>query len=654
MTQGLARLHLPGSLIYALRPRGWGKTSLLRDLACLLGSGKEAKKHFPSSSWIRQHKNVLFRQPKMIPILLSLSTPALQSETIVQQLRRQLIPSNFQPGAQQHHDHDNGHAHDHEQQQQQQRQIQQMHQLVRDGNINMVEAVALSSKLHGGTRIALLVDDFDAPFVYQDEDKQDQDQDQDKLNAATALTPDFIHQLCRCVEEKQGAGILLMKGTFRPRTLAAPLDRMRDLTLDLHHNNTWGMTLKKNEKDTNTNILQEEDKNKKGYMWDASEMKPVLHNPKETQDQVVVEQHQVSDQADRTLDTRCPYRMSGGYWYGGRDERMGHPEAIFSLRPWCPFQHEKEITSLMRLRSCSNDNDNDNDISTNIKRVERLENILHGIQTLVNGTYTMTEMDRWTKGTVGRRKMTTFSQQQQHDEEDHQDWALILHQAGVLTIASRSMRFDEFHSYAWIRAWFPNESARQIFSRCVLRPVILECLDEDGWNNVQSATQTLSSVLHRMDDNDAECQAKATQALQELATCARTIAALFSSSSTSTSSTSSTSSSMDPSIVLQFLFMNVSDLYVDDGIGDSVAEAELASDTFSGSRDHLIEAIRPIMEGWNLRCFPVDGRHALPLYSSLSSEGSLMHCAVKVEERTESGIVTLFNRGGYPCCQLKM
>ena len=90
-TESLARLHKPGSLHYVLRPPGWGKTTMLRSLADLLRGGAAAKKCFSEDTWIRQHRSLLFRQPAMLPLVLSLSPAALVREPFDLQLRRQLV-----------------------------------------------------------------------------------------------------------------------------------------------------------------------------------------------------------------------------------------------------------------------------------------------------------------------------------------------------------------------------------------------------------------------------------------------------------------------------------------------------------------------------------------------------------------------------------
>ena len=686
MTESLSRLHLPGSMIYALRPKGWGKTTLLHDLSILL-SGQQTlqSQTFPSNTWIRKHRNILFRQPKMIPILLSLSESSMLKESLLMQLERQLIPTT---ATKETNDND---ANANEQ------EITQLVACLQNNNI--IDAMKISSKLHHNRRIAILVDDFDDIFCRQINNNNKKENLKKKKTIDIEKTINLINQLCQCVEYKAGAGIILMKGTFRPLALAPTLKKMRDLTLDLHHNNTWGMTVPKDEKEKEKEKKQEK-KNllfKKGYVWNEKEMRPILYDPG-TVDTAMETKEQLITVAK---DDKCPYRLSGGYWFGGRNERNGLPESMFSLTPWSRFVYKNELNYLL-----FGDTKDTNDVTSGNVHQSNITSIINGIQSVVNGTYELTEMERWTKGMVNGRQiinaeintdMIYMNNNNDGNKTTHtatcatSDWALVLFQAGLLTMASRSMRFDEFHTYAWIRTWFPNETARQHFIQYVLYPTILRCTNnnENTIVQIKQAAAKLSLALNTTtkkhdndtggndsegqdqegndqdgndqdgNDQDGNDQDGVVEALKELTAIAREISTSVNmmtnklNENQNNNANQITENDNTTGLFLRFLLLSVVDLHVEDYVGDSVAETDCASDTFTSNRETLLQSISPISisQGGNdidLRWYRLDGRNAPPS----NTEGSFVG---DIGRRDQSGKnVTLFNRSGYPCVEIKL
>ena len=64
---------------------------------------------------------------------------------------------------------------------------------------------------------------------------------------------------------------------------------------------------------------------------------------------------------------------------------------------------------------------------------------------------------------------------------------------------------------------------------------------------------------------------------------------------------------------LKCLLLGVSHLHLDDGIGNAVADAGTSLDTFA-NKDDLLESIRPVLTQWDMRCYALDGRIALPVH----------------------------------------
>jgi hypothetical protein len=611
MSEGLSRLNLPGSLVYALRPKGWGKTTLLHHLAHLISGGEKAKQHFDENTWIRKNKNILFRQPKMIPLILQLSRESLQQEHVHDQMHRQLLPSDLISS----------------------NDAEKMTHLLR--NKCYADAISFSSKLHGGTRIALLVDDFDNMFIEPQDYRINEEENQIHLLA----------ELCKSVEMKSGGGLLLMKGTFRPRILHANglLQKMRDLSLDLHHSNTWGMSLS-NEVDREEEQAAHEKKllQRKGYVWNEKEMVPQLkinkNNVENVEVKVDLKMMKVENNSMKVQIRRYPFNYSGGYWFGGCRESTGMPEAVAPLRPWMPFSHRSEVHNM--LFGNFNTSDGFNTSSSSLEISTSVEQLVHGVETLVSGTYSMSTMDRYLNETVQKRD-------QESSETNRNDWAVVMLQAGLLTMASRSMRFDEFHTYAWCRLSFPNEKARKEFVALVLKEVvsIIENRfrkDENGeshtlkhfqWENVQQSLDQLSNSM--MNNNDEDGKKRVSTALQDIVQYSRFISERLPNISVDT--------------CLKFLLLGLRNVHLDDQIGHSVADAGAALDTFSNKED-MIESISPKLKRWDMRSFVLDGRVALPSYVHSNKQ----YLNANNDDLSDVGNMVFYNQTGSVCGVLKL
>ena len=619
LSEGLARLYRPGSLVYALRPKGWGKTTLLEDLSILVQGGSVAQTRFTPNTWIRRHKNILFRQPKMIPLLLKLSFEELQLESCHNQLCRQLLPATATST-----------------------QTQAMQELVHSNEI--LTAISLASQLHKGTRIAVLVDDFDDAFLRQERG--------DTTNGETRETTTLhvLSQLLESVEKKRGGGLLLMKGTFRPGALRSIglLSKMRDLSLDLHHNNTWGRSLANKEDDEKERERHDiHISQRKGYAWNALDMRPVLHH-NEKSETFAEEGAKAATVTNKLNLQRKRFNCSGGYWYGGCKESTGTPEAMAPLRPWMPFAHRSDVQHLLFEGGGV-------PLSATPPSSSSVAHLARGLATLVSGTYTMSTMNRYLNETVTvllppSTHTTPTNSDDSNDSDDstpptpthhtHNDWAVVLLQAGVLTMASRSMRFDEFHTYAWCRTHFPNERARQEFVHTVLKPVLImvaqvpnevvkgeEGREEDHqaalqWSHVENILTTISNKLANNKDKSGEAS------LQMLVQIAHSMSIQL-------------QEQISVETCLKCLLLGVSHLHLDDGIGNAVADAGTSLDTFA-NKDDLLESIRPVLTQWDMRYYALDGRIALPV-----------HVQPRIDQG-EAGTMALHNFVGDVCGVLKL
>ena len=103
-----------------------------------------------------------------------------------------------------------------------------------------------SKQLHGNKRIALLVDDFDAPFLENADDTDSVDADaSEPVGMGPAFAAGLLQGCADSVKYMRGGAAMFMTGTFRAShsSLSASLleSHMVDLSLDMLHNNTWGL-----------------------------------------------------------------------------------------------------------------------------------------------------------------------------------------------------------------------------------------------------------------------------------------------------------------------------------------------------------------------------------------------------------------------------
>ena len=573
-TAGVARLHKPGSLFYALRPPGWGKTFQLQGLAHLLRGGAAARDAFAGDTWIRQHRSLLFRQPAMRPVVISLSRAALRQEPLHAQFLRQLAP----PGSA---DADAD------------AKASKLSDMLSAACTpdDVTRCVETAAKMHaGGPRFALLVDDFDDPFF-----------DNTFAGAADDVAV-FLEGCSRSVLQKRGAGLLFMAGTFRPAELTHVLSGMGDLSLDLQHNNTWGLvaadvvagyaSVPPLRVATDTAVRS------KRYRWDAASMQPVLEDlADETADMEDVEVHGTAALDDHR-GTRAPFSRSGGYWFGGYEESDGTPEAVFPLVPWGPGSIAQERCQQLLLREGD--------------AVRSGREVCNNLRDLTSALYDMTPAERFNSA-VAKDKTRSGGCC------DH--WPVVLLQAGVLTLGARALRFDEFHSYAWLRLGFPNEEARRFFTEKIMRMLYIRAVGSgfgDGsvsvsWAELQTALSDLSSGL--VGHGGGSSVSGSVRAPADIASALRTIkvaSKLFGEGLLGPSGGDSATASAD---LFKLLVLCAPHIDVHRRNPDDVSDTGLGQDTFSGSKGRDIMArLAPRRTGFELVGRVRDGRAALPRY----------------------------------------
>ena len=616
-TEGLSRLYKPGSLNYALRPPGWGKTTMLHDLANLLRGGARAKECFSEATWIRRNRSLLFRQPAMLPLVLSLSANALQSEPVGKQLQRQLV--DILDGKETNKAEDSARE-----------SVMHTIELISDlctksqaGSADdgaayeltaalMVECIEKSSRqLHRNRRIAVLVDDFDAPFL----------SGRSPLNDGKThgeMQPFFPAGILRgCADSvihMRGGAAMFMFGTFRispSGTNQSLLDtHFVDLSLDMLHNNTWGLLSRDisimggpctpwidsvgvMKQMSAANLTPIETKAKR-FRWDDRLMKPV----KVEVDALVASAASPDNAYEEELGkaakehSAAPLSYSGGYWFGGYDEETGNPEAVFPFRPWGPCVDANTCLRLLDPTECWEN-----------------DHILSGLESLASGVFCMNPMQRF-HNRVSRCAPSAGVN----------DWSVVLHQAGILTLAARSVRFDEFHSYAWARLGFPNEAARAIFVERIVRQVVEAAFEhmkekepdlqtstsmyDKPWQELRSAQLALSKELLA---KSAEKTDEVTRLVGRIKSFSSVVVKLLSAGK---------NTEKYDAIIFKLFMLCVPHLDVHDRQGDDVTDTGLSQDTFSGSRGTgIMDDLAPKPRGIELAARLRHGAVALPEFA---------------------------------------
>lgn len=507
---------------------------------------------------------------------------------------------------------------------------------VRDATTKLItDCLETASKqLHGNKRIALLVDDFDAPFLENADDTDSVDADaSEPVGMDPAFAAGLLQGCADSVKYMRGGAAMFMTGTFRAShsSLSAGLleSHMVDLSLDMLHNSTWGLRpadLSSSAAsstplvDTVTaatrlgaNNMAAPRKEPKRFLWDNTSMQPVRDSTASDFDAQAVggagalgSSDTSSSAASLTVDV--PLSHSGGYWFGGYDTETGQPEAIFPCRPWGACMDPDRAVQMLGLLSSQPD-----------------DKISQGFSQLATGLFHMNPMDRW---------HASVSVETRPDiARTPNDWSVVLLQAGILTMGARAVRFDEFHSYAWARLGFPNETARLAFAERVVRPVveIAMCrlsergphVDNSAWSTLRSTQHSLSEVLLRparggnpqargQVEKDNACIASLVGHIKAFS---RTLSHGLSEEAGKTGRTE-TNQRLEAD-VFKILMLCVPYLDVHDRQGDDVSDTGLGQDTFAGSSGSAImDDLAPKRKGIELVARKRCGVSALPAYAA--------------------------------------
>jgi hypothetical protein len=414
-TKGVSKLLTPGSKFYLLRPRGFGKTSLVDYLKTFLQGGEERKELIHRNTWLFQNRKALVNNfPSLPTIKLDFNNIVLGEYELYDPetyLKDQIL------------------------------RVQETHQTKK--------------------KIALLIDNYDAPFL--------------NGNLSTSkFVGDVLKLSCDYHDNIEFLSYIFVTGVYRvgEKNSYQSLLRMKDLSLDLYHHDTIGVSdseirkyfaLSNNwlsdggkrfgnrdlqqgdnqepEKHVNSNGCNVVPKRTRSFRWNdeiGDREEVMLFNNGDTE---TIEQ--ISDASNAVVDD---ITKNGGYWWGGYDDEGRHE-----------LVHPYDI-----------DSSNSSSLMLDFEKVGVPSNVQ--FKSIVNAILYDIPFDLFLHGKLN------FEKYDSNENGETNMWQMsnsvhlpsLLLQHGLLTLESRAAVVREFHSEVFVRLCFPNKLRQEELLTIVL------------------------------------------------------------------------------------------------------------------------------------------------------------------------------------------
>ena len=411
--ENVARLILPGSKLFFLRPRGWGKSALINELEIFFSGGKRRlERHARKHSWIQNNRPSLLKHPGMPCVKLDFEAlPFSELGDIQTMLETQ------------------------------------------------IKAANASAENVG--KVAVLIDNYDAPFV------------QGAPESDLVKCTDFLTYACDLQDRAEKIAYIFVAGTYL--LSAEPLSRMKNISMDLHHHDTVGVS------DSKLRNLFSLDSCWRSYDRIAPNKSPKRRFGWDTQECNRIEKVsngniELTQPESESIDPHLVHILNhGGYWWGGYDLE-GRPELI---SPLISLEMENSVDDKPLL-----------DIF-GIPDKEHLRSV-------VESCLVYRDQHVYANGLVYPIRTSRVPTPLKMDSRCNLPSALLQH--GLLTLGQRSVRFDEFHTYAYVRLCPPNEIQRAE----LLKYFVKTCFrfEEQQYAQAASLTESLSIALR--DENCKE------------------------------------------------------------------------------------------------------------------------------------------------------
>lgn len=404
--ENVARLILPGSKLFFLRPRGWGKSALINELEIFFSGGKHRlERHARKDSWIQKNRPSLLKHPGMPCVKLDFEVlPFSELSDIQTTLETQ------------------------------------------------IKAANASAENVG--KVAVLIDNYDAPFV------------QGAPESDLAKCADFLTYACDLQDRSEKIAYIFVAGTYLLNV--EPLSRMKNVSMDLHHHDTVGVSDSKLRNLFSLGSLWRSHDRiapnkspKRRFGWDTQECNRI---EKVSKANIELTQHE-----SETIDPHLLHILNhGGYWWGGYDLE-GRPELVSPL-----------ISLEMKN-------------SVDVKPLPEVFGIPESehLRSVVESCLVYRDQHVYASGLVYPIRRSRALTPLRMDTRCNLPSALLQH--GLLTLGQRSVRFDEFHTYAYVRLCPPNDIQRAE----LLKYFVKTCFrfEEQQYAQIASLTGSLSIAL---------------------------------------------------------------------------------------------------------------------------------------------------------------
>ena len=397
-TKSISRLLVPGSKFYLLRPNGFGKSTLLQNLEKFLLGGDQREAVLFDSWILENRKTVVNNFPSLPTLKLDFQDTNLRDNEVDE-------PESF----------------------------------LRE-KIEMAQEISKSKK-----KAALLVDNFDSPYLRQDYE-------------GSKFLGELLKLSCDFHDRSELLSYIYVTGVYRvgEENTFESLSRMHDLSLDLLHHDIVGIsdcnlrdqfmlqdswishherfTTKENLEDGLLTKEQVAPKQRRAFRWndtigDREEI--AVNKPRDATDlNTSLENESSRHEMIQSITNK------GGYWWGGYDNE-GRQNLV---HPFAPHKSSNAQSA--------------EEPNFGIPSINQTHNLISAMITDIPFESLLRSKVQWPDEV----------RSQIHDDATTHLPSLLLQQ-GILTLDSRSAIVREFHTEVFMRLRFPNElRRRELFS----------------------------------------------------------------------------------------------------------------------------------------------------------------------------------------------
>lgn len=399
-SEAVSKVAMPGSRFYLLRPRGFGKTQLLSELATLLRGGKGAKDHF-AGRWLGQNRPALLRQPQLPVLQLDIRAAAQSPDPEADLISQLMTAAEQEVGAP---------------------------TLVGRPPSDIESALETATRGVNKARrakVALLVDDYDIG------------------GAAELVVQNMLRKAVAMHASSDAIGFVMATGSHRLSTFRDVLSDMRDLTMDLNQSSAAGLThnqmavclgLEEGPPTPPYKGVPTDDASastpRRRYSWDSKRQEAVFAGVEQSLDASQDDARTWASAAQTSAEAEARRRFitvtneRGGHWFGGV-----LPDGSAEL---CLPRSDEPISSPFGAPATDRE-----------------------WKLVADSLFEYRELEGYTRAHMPPEAAADGA------DPDPFGWPAALLQSGVMSLSRRKVVFHEFHTDAWVRLRVANARARQ-------------------------------------------------------------------------------------------------------------------------------------------------------------------------------------------------